>query len=100
MTSLRIKQLSNQGSTPNSSIVFDGMNNVWQKVRHMAEFTSADLVNGILTVQHDLERKYVQVTIYDEDDSQIIADQVKVFDNMVQVYLNSFTVTNWVVLVS
>jgi hypothetical protein len=100
MSGLKIKQISNSGSPPDSYIAFNGAMNVWQKIRHVVEFTSADLVNGVLTVQHDLGRKYVVVTVYDEDDFQIVADQVKVFDDVVEIYLNSFNVTNWVAIIS
>ena len=100
MSDLKIKQISNVGSAPNSYIAFNGARNVWQKIRHVEEFTSSDLLDGILTIQHDLGRKYVVVTIYDEDDSQVLADKVKVYDEYVEVTLTSFDVTDWVVIVS
>ena len=100
MSNLKIKQIDNLGGEPGSYIAFDGFTNKWQKIRHIEEFTDLDLTGGVLTVEHNLGRKYVVVTIFDEDDSQIIPDQIQVFDDMVEISLNSFDVTNWVVMVS
>lgn len=100
MSELKIKQISNSGSPPDSYIAFNGARNIWQKIRHVVEFSSSDLIDGILTIQHDLGRKYVVVTVYDEADEQVIADQVKVFDDYVEINLGSFDVSDWVVMVS
>ena len=100
MSELKIKQISNSGSPPDAYIAFNGARNIWQKIRHMVEFSSMDLIDGVLTVQHDLGRKYVVVTIYDDQDEQVIADQVKVFDDYVEINLSSFAVSDWVVMIS
>jgi hypothetical protein len=39
-------------------------------------FTDADLTSGVLSVTHNLEQKYVNVTVYDENDKQIIPNEV------------------------
>lgn len=103
MSDLKIKQISNVGSPPDSYIAFNGSKNVWQKIHHTQEFTLLDLDDGVLAVQHDLGRKFVHVTIYDEEDCVVIPDQIKVFDDgSVEVTLVSFMdgITNWTVAVS
>lgn len=103
MSDLKIKQISNLGSLPNSYIAFNGSKNVWQKIRHNATFSVEDLEGGVLLVDHGLGRKYVQVTIYDENDFQVLPDQVRVLENdQVEVHLHSFesSITDWVILVS
>lgn len=100
MSNLKVKQISNLGGEPGSYITFDGNANRWQKIRHVMEFSDIDLVNGVLTVGHNLDRKYVVVTIYDEEDCQVIPDQVKVFDGFVEVTLSSFDVLDWTILIS
>lgn len=91
MSDLKIKQISNQGSPPNSYIAFNGSKNIWQKIHHTQEFTALDLEDGVLSVQHDLGRKFVTVAVYDSDDEQIMPDGVKVFDDgHVEITLTSF----------
>lgn len=106
MSSLKIKQINNAGTVPNSCIAFDGMDNVWRKLFHLEEFTVSDLdTNGVLTVSHTLGRKYVAIAVYDNQDLLIIPDQVKAIDaNTTSITLSSFKDTmasaTWTVSVS
>lgn len=103
MSDLKIKQISNKDSLPNSYIAFNGSKNVWQKIRHTQEFSSSDLTNGVLLVDHELGHKFVQVTIYDEDGWQVGPDNVRAIDtSTAEVHLQSFAsdLNNWVVVVS
>ena len=104
MSDLKIKQISNQGSPPNSYIAFNGSKNIWQKIHHTQEFTPFDLEDGVLSVQHDLGRKFVTVAVYDGDDEQILPDGVKVFDDgHVEITLTSFEssmTTPWTVAIA
>lgn len=103
MSDLKIKQISNQGSPPNSYIAFNGSKNVWQKIHHTQEFSTLDLEDGVLFVQHDLGRKFVTVAIYDDNDEQVLPDNVKVFnDGHVEITLTSFEsmITTWTVAIA
>jgi hypothetical protein len=60
---------------------------------YSTSFTSANLTAGVLTVTHNLGKKYVQVTVYDNTDYMIIPDQVYAAnENSTQVTLTSFSV--------
>jgi len=45
-------------------------------VAYRRTFTDVDLSAGILSVTHSLNQKYVSVTIYDDNDKQIIPSEV------------------------
>jgi hypothetical protein len=45
-------------------------------VAYRRSFTNADLSAGILSVTHSLGQKYVTVTIYDDNDKQIIPSEI------------------------
>lgn len=45
-------------------------------VTYRRSFTNSDLASGILSVTHSLGQKYVSVTIYDDNDKQIIPSEV------------------------
>jgi hypothetical protein len=45
-------------------------------IAYRRSFTNADLSAGILSVTHSLGQKYVSVTIYDENDKQIIPSEI------------------------
>lgn len=104
MSNLRIKQISNAGSSPDSCIVFDGQGNVWRKLHYTSKFHPGDLnEQGVLLVQHNLGRKYVHIAIYDDDDYQVIPDFVKVLDDTsALVGVNSFlnSLTEWTIVAS
>jgi hypothetical protein len=102
MSSLKIKQINNADSLPDSYIAFNGTGNVWRKIHHTSSFNSLDLFNGVLDVEHELGRKYVSVSVYDEQDMQVIPDFVKVLDNSsLQIGLNSFGYfADWTIAIS
>lgn len=103
MSQLKIKQIRNEDAIPESYIAFDGNKNVWQKMRHTQVIFTSDLDDGVLTIHHGMRRKYVVVTVYDDDDHQVVPDQVRVMDNdIVEIHLTSFAsnVDNWVLVIS
>lgn len=104
MSNLRIKQISNSGAPGGSVIAFDGSANVWQKINHTQGFSSGDLdEEGFLLVDHEIGRKYVNVTIYDADDEMVIPDSVKaISESQVRIGLRSFSqgLLEWIVVVS
>ena len=56
-----------------------------------ASFVDADLTAGVLTISHNLGRKYVQVQIFDNSDQLIQPDDITLTDgNTVTVDLSSF----------
>ena len=62
--------------------------------RYETSFTSGDLVSNIMTVNHNLGKKYVSVTVYDNSDYAIIPDQIYAASTTsTQIDLTSFTVT-------
>jgi len=65
-------------------------------------FTSANLTNSILSVNHALSQKYVKVTVYDNADKEVIPTQVVPVDaNNVNVDLTNITVSGtWQVTVT
>lgn len=58
--------------------------------------------SGILTVEHNLNQKYVMVSVYDSDDYTVVPDRIKmVSETQLEIHLNSFeTVENWTILVT
>jgi len=103
MTMLRIKQLNPEGCDSDSYVIFNGITNVWQKIRHTETISSSDAVDGIVTIHHGLGRKYVQVTVYDDEDHQVLPDQVRVMaGDLVEINLTNFMpdVDNWVIVIS
>lgn len=104
MSNLRIKQISNAGASGGSVIAFDGRANIWQKLNHVQQLTADDLdEDGLVVIVHSLGRKYVHVTLYDENDEMVMPDMVKVIDDeTAMVKLSSFatSITEWVVFVS
>jgi len=98
MSTIAIKQLRNTG-TPDTCISFDGTANVWRKMNHVMTFTTADLdANNILLVNHTLARKYVNVVVYDDQDTVVQVDSIKAIDgNNVQIDLTSqvANITTW-----
>lgn len=54
-------------------------------------FTFSDLTSNVLSVTHGLNQKYVTVTIYDNNDKQIIPDEIALQNaTQLQVYLAGF----------
>ena len=47
----------------------------------VSSFTYASLSSGTLTIQHNLDQKYVDVTIYNEDDIIVNPDYKQMIDN-------------------
>lgn len=81
MSRVALKQINNSDSIPDSYIAFDGQVNVWRKIHHTAKFSILDLEGGTtLLVSHTLGRKYVNVTVYDEDDMAFLPDSIHVID--------------------
>jgi hypothetical protein len=59
--------------------------------RYSITFTNSDLASGVLAVEHGLGRKLVQVSVYDENDYQIMPQEVMLEDdNNLSVSLQSF----------
>lgn len=104
MSLVRIKQISNQSADPGSVIAYDGSRNVWQKIRHSQAVSFSDLDgNGNVTISHDLDQKYVQFSLYDENDKMVMPDEVILVDlNTLILSLQSFgsSVINWHIVVS
>lgn len=60
---------------------------------YRSSFTNASLTTGVLSVIHALGQKYVQVTIYDNNDKQIIPDEILLLTtSALQVELGSYGV--------
>lgn len=58
---------------------------------YRSTFTNSSLITGILSVTHALGQKYVQVTIYDNNDKQIIPDEIMLQNTTsLQVDLSSY----------
>lgn len=72
--------------------------------RMVREFTTTDLLSGVLTVQHALGQKYPSsVTVYSNLDRVVVPDDIEVVDSStLKVYLNSFTTMQgtWKVVVA
>jgi len=67
------------------------------------EFGSGDLDNGVLAVSHGLGRKYVNVSLYDDNEEQIANPDrvIAVDESTCHIYLNSFLVEgSWHVSIS
>lgn len=104
MSHIRVKQISNSGANSGSVIAFDGTVNLWQKINHIQTIEVGDLdANGVMVINHDLGKKFVHVTVYNEDDAVIVPDLIKAFAiNEVHITLQSFMATglSWTVTVS
>lgn len=103
MSDLKIKQISNSGSLPNSYIAFNGSKNVWQKIRHTQEFTGSDLDSNLdLLVEHELGFKFVHVTVYDNTSHMVLPSEVFLMDNQtLMVNMAGFAMSGtWTVVVS
>lgn len=105
MTQLRIKQIHNADSPPNSYIAFNGSKNVWQKIRHTEDFALSELTDGKLAINHGLGRKYVQVAIYDDEGWQVRPDNVRLLStDELEIYFTSFDEEDqtqvWVAVIS
>ena len=104
MSLVKIKQISNQSASPGSVIAYDGTKNVWQKIRHSQIINFSDLDgNGIVSINHGIGQKYVQFSLYDENDKMVMPDNVHLSDsNTLTLSLHSFgnSVMNWHVVIS
>lgn len=104
MSLVRIKQISHASAAPGSVIAYDGIKNVWQKIRHSQVINFADLdQDGNITISHDIGQKYVQFSLYDEHDKLIMPDDVLLVNqDSLKMSLISFgnSVTNWHIVVS
>lgn len=45
-------------------------------IAYRLAFVFSDLVSGVLSVTHDIGQKYVTVSIYDENDKQIVPNEI------------------------
>lgn len=61
-----------------------------------------DLVDGKITITHNLGQKFVSVAIFDQDDYFIVADRYRLLNtNQVEINLSSFTMSgDWTVCLS
>jgi len=60
----------------------------------LVEFTSASLAAGVLTFNHNVQAKFVNIVIYDGDDKQVIPDEITATSSTsAAVDLSSLTVT-------
>lgn len=104
MSLVRIKQISNSSADPGSVIAYDGDKNVWQKIRHSQIINFSDLdFQGNITIDHEIGQKYVQFSLYDENDKLVMPDDVLLVDqDSLTMSLISFghSVTNWHIVVS
>lgn len=104
MSLVKIKQISNQSAASGSVIAYDGTKNVWQKIRHSQTINLSDLdIDGNVVIEHDLGQKYVQFSLYDENDRMVMPDEVfLVNSNTLTLGLRSFgnSVINWHLVVS
>lgn len=104
MSLVKIKQISNQSAASGSVIAYDGTKNVWQKIRHSQIINFSDLdLNGSVSINHGIGQKYVQFSLYDENDKMIMPDDVHLQDpNTLTLSLHSFgnSVMNWHVVIS
>ena len=104
MSLVQIKQLSNRSAQPDSAIVFDGTDNTWKKIRHHQVINFSDLDGqGNHVVLHDMEQKYVQFSLYDENDRLVMPDEVLLIDNnTLKISLQSFgnSVNGWNLIIT
>ena len=102
--SIKIKQIDHSTSQPGSVIAYDGQNNVWLKLNYhqVINYVDLDSSNSII-IAHNLNRKYVQFSLYDENDHLIIPDDVILLsNNTLKLCLPSFrtSVSNWNLVLS
>lgn len=104
MSQLKIKQISNVDSAPGSVIAFDGEQNVWRSLHFTSTFDVDDLdESDVLVIMHELGRKFVNVSVYDENDELVIPDSVKMTGiGTIEVKLSSFVdmITTWTFTIS
>lgn len=69
---------------------------------YQRQFSASDLVSGILTIEHNLNQKYVMISVFDEDDYVVVPDRIKVIsENQVVIDFTSFEITgDWKILVT
>ena len=73
------------------------------KIHHHQIISFTDLTLGKVIIDHDMLRKYVQVSIYDENDKMIMPDEIRLLDdNSFELDLTSYgpNVINWNVVVA
>lgn len=73
------------------------------KIHHRQVVSFSDLLAGKITIEHDMLRKYVQVSIYDQNDKMIMPDEIRLLDeNTFELDLTSYgsEVINWNVVVA
>ena len=82
MSRFRVKQISAVDAPAGEScVLFDGAQTIWQLIRYVQSFDSSNLdAENVYVAQHNLGRKYVNVSIYDDTDTQIFADRLWLID--------------------
>lgn len=103
MSLINIKQINNRSSSGGSVIAYNGDKNVWMKIHHHQVISFSDLIAGKIVIEHDMLRKYVQVSIYDQTDRMIIPDEIRLIDqNSFEIDLTSYgtNIINWNVVVA
>lgn len=102
-----------RGASTSASLIFDETNDVWEAGLAGSEipltrtyrqsFTNASLTSGTLAVTHGLGQQYVRVTVYDNSNKEIIADEVTVTSSTVAtIDLSSYgtLIGTWNVVIS
>jgi len=74
-----------------SSLIFNLSSEISMFGSYILPFTNADLVGGVLTVTHGMQKAYVLASVYDETNSIVIPDNITILNNtQLNVDLNSF----------
>ena len=92
------------------SVLYTYQNNSWIAVGSSSQqnhnsyrqsFTSTNIIDNILSIEHNLNNKYVNVSVYDNDDYMIFPSRIKAFSqSIVKIDLSNFDIVGtWNVVV-
>jgi hypothetical protein len=89
--------------TATGNAIFKASQGSGGTVSYVVSFSSVNLSSGVLVINHNLNQKYVQVSVYDNNDKQIRPSTILMIDaNNCSIDISPFgSITgNWNVVVS